>query len=152
MFTDPLLLKYLLMLLLAVWGLLFVSRRGKGFSGYLVGVLVFLVITYAALGTGFSIHIPYFHNKMEIVTYTTYDERVHALAHPFGEPGEPMHIVFSIDPDTKMGGQMRKTFFDAVRAREGKRHQSNIIIDMKGYKADIGVYKYAVAPALPEKQ
>ncbi|MCG8102965.1 MAG: hypothetical protein N0C91_11335 [Candidatus Thiodiazotropha endolucinida] len=118
----------------------------------MLGALFFLLIAYIALGSGFSIRIPYLHNKMEILVYTIHNERVHALAHPLGKPGEPLHIVFSIDQDTEGGGKMRKTFFDAVRAREGRRHKTNIIIDMRGYMTDQGDYKYQAAPALPPKQ
>ncbi|MET0005418.1 MAG: hypothetical protein ABW087_17550 [Candidatus Thiodiazotropha sp.] len=49
-----------------------------------------------------------------------------------------------------MGNQV--TFFDAVRAREGRRHKTNIIIDMRGYMTDQGDYKYQAAPAFPDKQ
>ncbi|MCM8857779.1 MAG: hypothetical protein LC541_19385 [Candidatus Thiodiazotropha sp.] len=152
MFTDPLTAKYLLLFLLAIWGTLIIISAGRHFAGYILGTIIFLVIAYIALGTGFSIRIPYLHNKMEILVYTIHNERVHALAHPLGKPGEPLHIVFSIDQDTEGGGKMRKTFFDAVRAREGKRHKTNIVIDMRGHMTDQGVYKYETPPVLPPKQ
>ena len=151
MLPDPLTLKYLLLSALAIWGVLMIVFSGKRIRSYLVGAGVFLCIAYLALGTGFSIRIPYAHDKMEIIVHTVYSDRVHALAHPLGQPGEPMHIVFSVDPDTKMGAQMRKSFFSAVRAREGKQHQSNIIIDMRGNMAELGEYRYDVTPHLPVK-
>ncbi|MCU7936144.1 MAG: hypothetical protein KZQ99_14915 [Candidatus Thiodiazotropha sp. (ex Dulcina madagascariensis)] len=152
MFSDPLTAKYLLLFIIAIWGVLAIIYARRHFTGYIFGALIFLAITYIALGSGFSIRIPYLHDKMEILVYTIHNERVHALAHPLGKPGEPLHIVFSVDQDTEGGGKMRKTFFDAVRAREGKRHKTNIIIDMRGQMTDQGVYKYETAPALPPKQ
>ena len=89
---------------------------------------------------------------MEVVVYTVHNNRVHALAHPYKRPGEPMHIVFSIDPNTRPGAMMRKSFYDAVRAREGRQHKTNIIIDMRGHMTEQGDYKYDVVPALPPKQ
>ncbi|MCG7879320.1 MAG: hypothetical protein JAY75_09005 [Candidatus Thiodiazotropha taylori] len=152
MLNDPLTAKYLFLFLIAIWGVLVIISAGRRYGGYMLGALFFLLIAYIALGSGFSIRIPYLHNKMEILVYTIHNERVHALAHPLGKPGEPLHIVFSIDQDTEGGGKMRKTFFDAVRAREGRRHKTNIIIDMRGYMTDQGAYKYQAAPALPPKQ
>ncbi|MBT3013051.1 MAG: hypothetical protein KUF77_06200 [Candidatus Thiodiazotropha sp. (ex Lucina aurantia)] len=152
MLNDPLTAKYLFLFLIAIWGVLVIISAGRRYGGYMLGALFFLLIAYIALGSGFSIRIPYLHNKMEILVYTIHNERVHALAHPLGKPGEPLHIVFSIDQDTEGGGKMRKTFFDAVRAREGRRHKTNIIIDMRGYMTDQGDYKYQAAPAFPPKQ
>lgn len=57
-----------------------------------------------------------------------------------------MHIVFSIDPDNPVGARMRKSFFDAVRAREGKHHKASIIIDMRGYMTDQGINKTRQPP------
>ncbi|MCU7853643.1 MAG: hypothetical protein KZQ80_15670 [Candidatus Thiodiazotropha sp. (ex Monitilora ramsayi)] len=152
MFTDPLTAKYLLLFIVAIWGVLTVVYTKGHFIGYLFGTVIFLSIAYIALGSGFSIRLPYLHDKMEILVYTIHNERVHALAHPLGKPDEPLHIVFSIDPDTDGGGKMRKTFFDAVRAREGKRHKTSIVIDMHGYMTDHGVYMYETAPPLPPKE
>ncbi|MEW7995823.1 MAG: hypothetical protein G8D81_20710 [gamma proteobacterium symbiont of Clathrolucina costata] len=152
MLNDPLTAKYLFLFLIAIWGVLVIISAGRRYGGYMLGALFFLLIAYIALGSGFSIRIPYLHNKMEILVYTIHNERVHALAHPLGKPGEPLHIVFSIDQDTEGGGKMRKTFFDAVRAREGRRHKTNIIIDMRGYMTDQGDYKFQAAPAFPPKQ
>ena len=152
MWPDPLTIKYLTLFLIAFWGVLVVISAGRHYNGYLIGALVFLVIAYLALGSGFSIRIPYLHDKMEILVYTIHNERVHALAHPLGKPSEPLHIVFSIDQDTEGGGKMRKSFFDAVRAREGRRHKTKIIIDMRGYMTDQGDYKYEAAPAFPPKE
>ncbi|MEW8026259.1 MAG: hypothetical protein AB2792_14765 [Candidatus Thiodiazotropha sp.] len=152
MLTDPLTFKYLFLFIIAFWGVLVIISAGRRYAGYILGALFFLLIAYIALGSGFSIRIPYLHDKMEILVYTIHNERVHALAHPLGKPGEPLHIVFSIDQDTEGGGKMRKTFFDAVRAREGRRHKTNIIIDMRGYMTDQGDYKYETAPAFPPKQ
>ncbi|MEW8535864.1 MAG: hypothetical protein AB2565_13080 [Candidatus Thiodiazotropha endolucinida] len=152
MLNDPLTAKYLFLFLIVIWGVLVIISAGRRYGGYMLGALFFLLIAYIALGSGFSIRIPYLHNKMEILVYTIHNERVHALAHPLGKPGEPLHIVFSIDQDTEGGGKMRKTFFDAVRAREGRRHKTNIIIDMRGYMTDQGDYKYQAAPAFPPKQ
>ncbi|MES9926289.1 MAG: hypothetical protein ABW152_19610 [Candidatus Thiodiazotropha endolucinida] len=152
MLNDPLTAKYLFLFLIAIWGVLVIISAGRRYGGYMLGAFFFLLIAYIALGSGFSIRIPYLHNKMEILVYTIHNERVHALAHPLGKPGEPLHIVFSIDQDTEGGGKMRKTFFDAVRAREGRRHKTNIIIDMRGYMTDQGDYKYQAAPAFPPKQ
>ncbi|MCU7809648.1 MAG: hypothetical protein KZQ77_00220 [Candidatus Thiodiazotropha sp. (ex Notomyrtea botanica)] len=152
MFTDPLTAKYLLLFIVAIWGVLTVVYTKRHFTGYLLGTVIFLSIGYIALGSGFSIRLPYLHDKMEILVYTIHKERVHALAHPLGKPDEPLHIVFSIDPDTAGGGKMRKTFFDAIRAREGKRHKTSIVIDMHGYMTDHGVYMYETAPPLPPKE
>ena len=152
MIPDTLTAKYLLLTLAAIWGVFLVIAARRKIPGYLVGTTLFLLIAYLALGTGFSIRLPYPHGKMEIITYTVYQDRVHALAHPFRKPAEPMHIVFSIDPETRRGAMMRKSFFDAVRAREGRRHKTNIVIDMRGYMTDQGVYKFEAAPALPPKQ
>ena len=151
MFRDPLTLKYLLLALLAIWGVLVMLKVKRRILAYLLGTFIFIGIVYLALGSGFSIRFPYPHNKMEIIVYTVYEDRVHALAHPLNQPGEPMHIVFSVDPDTRMGAQMRKSFFDAVRAREGKRHQTNIIINMRGYMTELGEYKYDVISSRPPK-
>jgi hypothetical protein len=152
MLPDAMTLKYLLLGLAAIWGVLTIIAVGRKFPGFLLGTGIFLLIAYIALGTGFSARIPYFHNKMEIVVYTVHDNRVHALAHPFNKPGEPMHIVFSIDPTTHPGAIMRKSFFDAVRSREGKLHKTNIVIDMGRYIIDQGVYRYETAPPLPPKE
>ena len=122
MFSDPLTVKYLALGILAIWGVLAIMVMYRRYSGYILGTIVFLSIAYIALGSGFSIRIPYIHNKMEIVVYTVHDNRVHALAHPYKQPGEPMHIVFSIDPNTRPGAMMRKSFYDAVRARERPQH------------------------------
>lgn len=151
MFTDPLTLKYLLLAVLAIWSVLVVIAIGRTLVAFLLGVCVFLAIAYIALGSGFSIRIPHIHQKMEVVVYTTHKDRVHALAHPLNRPGEPMHIVFSIDPGTRAGAQMRKSFFDAVRAREGESHKTKIVIDMRGYMTDQGIYKYEIPPPLPPK-
>ena len=151
MFTDTLTVKYLLLTFVAIWGVLAIISTGRKYSGFIVGVVIFLLIVYFALGSGFSIRIPSMHNKMEILVYTIYRDRVHALAHPLNEPGEPMHIVFSIDPRTEPGIRMRKSFFDAVRSREGKRYKTNIVIDVKGYMTDQGVFKYDAPPPLPPK-
>ncbi|MBL3528967.1 MAG: hypothetical protein JMN27_01910 [gamma proteobacterium endosymbiont of Lamellibrachia anaximandri] len=151
MFPDPLTLKYLLLAVFAIWGSLAVIATRRSFASFLLGSGVFLIIAYIALGSGFSIRLPYLHEKMELIVYTVHQERVHALAHPLNRPGEPIHIVFSIDPDTRAGARMRKSFFDAVRAREGKRHQTKIVIDMRGHFTDLGVYKYEVPPAMPPK-
>lgn len=151
MLPDPLTAKYLALAIIAIWGVLTIITLKHRFLRYLLGTGIFLLIAYLALGTGFSIRIPYLHDKMEVMVYTVHEERVHALAHPLNNPGEPMHIVFSIDPDNPVGARMRKSFFDAVRAREGKRHKTNIIIDMRGYMTDQGIKKYQAAPALPPK-
>lgn len=151
MFAEPLTLKYLLLSLLAIWGVLALVRMRRGYASYLLGVGMFTAIAYLALGSGFSIRLPYLYDRMELIVYTIHDNRVHGLAHPLGKPGEPMHIVFSIDPDTVYGAQMRSSFFDAVRAREGKHHKTSIVIDMQGYTTEQGVYKYDIAPALPPK-
>ncbi|MES9957732.1 MAG: hypothetical protein ABW120_06095 [Sedimenticola sp.] len=151
MLPDALTAKYLLLTFAAIWGVVAVIAIGRKFPGFLMGTAVFLVIGYFALGTAFSIRIPYHHDKMEILVYTIHDDRVHALAHPLNRPGEPMHIVFSIDPHTHPGANMRRTFFDAVRSREGKRHKTNIVIDMKGHMTEQGVFKFESAPPMPPK-
>ena len=87
MSLDSLIVKYLLLGLLAIWGVLAIIGMGRRFFGFLLGTGVFLVLAYFALGTGFSIRIPYLHDKMEIIVYTVHDDRVHALAHPLGRPG-----------------------------------------------------------------
>lgn len=151
MLTDTLTLKYLLLTAVAIWGVLLIIFTGRKYAGFVTGAIVFLVIAYFALGSGFSIRIPYTHEKMEVLVYTIHNDRVHALAHPLNEPGEPMHIVFSIDPDTKLGIRMRKSFFEAVRSRESKRYRTNIIIDMKGYMTDQGEFKHESPEPLPPK-
>ena len=151
MFSDPLTLKYLLLTLLAIWGVLaIVASRGR-YTAYLLGLGVFLAIAYLALGSGFSIRLPHVHGKMEVIVYTIHNDRVHALAHPLEQPGEPIHIAFSIDPDTERGRRMRRSFFDAVRAREGKRRETRIIIDMRGYMAEHGTREHETTPALAPK-
>lgn len=152
MFLDPLTLKYLLLAVLAIWGILMVIATGRTFAAFILGTGVFLTIVYIALGSGFSIRIPYPHQKMEVIVYTVHNNRVHALAHPLKQPSEPMHIVFSIDPNTPAGAQMRRSFFNAVRAREDEMHKTRIVIDMRGYMTDQGVYKYQTPPPLPLKQ
>ncbi len=152
MFSDTLTLKYILLALLAIWGTLLILRLRALRAAWLAGTAVFLAIVWLALGSGFSIRLPYHHRKMVIITYTTHKNRVHALARPLGRPeAEPVHIVFSIDPGTRAGARMRKSFFDAVRAREGRRHSTRIVIDMRGYMTDQGVYKYRIPPPLPPK-
>ncbi|OOZ16079.1 hypothetical protein BOW28_11525 [Solemya velum gill symbiont] len=110
MFSDPTLLKYLVLALVVIWGMLFIIFVKRRLITFLSGVVLFFVIGYLALGTGFSIRIPYQHDKMEIIVYTVFYDRVHALAHPLKVPSEPMHIVFSIDPNNPAGAQMRKSF------------------------------------------
>ncbi|OOY42314.1 hypothetical protein, partial [Solemya velum gill symbiont] len=124
MFSDPTLLKYLVLALVVIWGMLFIIFVKRRLITFLSGVVLFFVIGYLALGTGFSIRIPYQHDKMEIIVYTVFYDRVHALAHPLKVPSEPMHIVFSIDPNNPAGAQMRKSFFDAVRKREEEFHKT----------------------------
>lgn len=151
MFSDPLAAKYAVVIILAIWGVMAVMAAGRRTLSLLIGIAAFLGLAYALLGTGFSIRLPSLHSKMEVIVYTTHNNRVHALAHPLGKPGEPMHIVFSVDPATDDGARMRKSFFDAVRAREGKKYKPNIIIDMRGYMTDQGVKKFDVIPPLPPK-
>ena len=151
MFSDPLTLKYLLLAILAIWGMyMAVAIRGR-LPAYLLGVAVFLAIIYFALGSGFSIRIPHVHQKMEVIIYTVHENRVHALAHPVNKPGEPLHIVFSIDPKTQKGAQMRKSFFEAIRKREEQAHKSRIIVDMRGYMTDQGEKKFEIPAGLPPK-
>lgn len=155
MFSDPLTAKYMVSFILAIWGVMAVmglAAAGRRFAALLVGCAAFLALAYAALGSGFSIRLPSLHQKMEVIVYTTHNNRVHALAHPLGRPGEPLHIVFSVDPATDDGARMRKSFFDAVRAREGQKHKTNIIIDMHGYMTEQGVKKYDMMPPLPPKR
>ena len=152
MLPDPLTVIYLLLFALAIWGALALMAVGRRYPAFFLGVATFLAVAYAALGSGFSIRIPYFHQKMEVVVYTTYKNRVHALAHPEGRPGEPLHIVFSINPASRKGGRMRKSFFDAVRAREGKRHKGKIIVDMRGYMTEQGEKKFKIPRVFPLKQ
>lgn len=152
MFSDPLMAKYMVVIILAIWGVMAVMAAGRSLAGLLIGIGVFAGLAYAVMGTGFSIRLPSVHSKMEVVVYTTHNNRVHALAHPLNRPGEPVHIVFSVDPATEDGARMRKSFFDAVRAREGKRYKPNIIIDMRGYMTEQGVKKYDLIPPLPPKR
>ncbi|OOY49435.1 hypothetical protein [Solemya velum gill symbiont] len=151
MFSDPTLLKYLVLALVVIWGMLFIIFVKRRLITFLSGVVLFFVIGYLALGTGFSIRIPYQHDKMEIIVYTVFYDRVHALAHPLKVPSEPMHIVFSIDPNNPAGAQMRKSFFDAVRKREEEFHKTSLVLDMRGFMVDMGEYKYEVASTLPPK-
>lgn len=151
MFTDALTLKYLLLAVLAIWGVYLVIALGRRYLAYLLGVIIFLAIAYFALGSGFSIRIPYLHPKMEVIVYTVHENRVHALAQPLDQPGEPMHIVFSIDPKSKAGAQMRESFFKALRKREEEAHKSKLIIDMRGYMTDHGERKFEIPDSLPPK-
>jgi len=151
MLPDALTAKYLLLAVAAIWGVLAIIATRRRLPGYILGVTLFLVIAYIALGSGFSIRIPYLHNKMEVIVYTVHDDRVHALAHPMGTPDEPMHIVFSIDPHTNAGARMRKSFFNAVRSREESGHKTNIIINMRGHMTEQGERNYEVLGGLPRK-
>ena len=152
MFNDPLLARYVVLLVLAVWGTLGVIAVGRSLLAYLLGAGLIAAVFWVALGTGFSIRLPSVHERMEVIVYTTWNNRVHALARPLEGSGEPRHIVFSIDPDTPSGARMRKGFYDAVRRREGKRHQTPIIVNLRHYSIEQGVYKYQTAPSPPPKQ
>ena len=151
MLPDTLTLKYILLTIVAIWGVVAIIAIGRKFPGFILGTGVFLAIAYLALGSGFSIRIPYAHDRMEIIVYTVHENRVHALTHPLNKPGEPVHIVFSIDPQTHPGARMRKSFFDAVREREGKTHKTNIIVNMRGHTIEHGEFKYESAPPMPPK-
>ncbi|MEN8226207.1 MAG: hypothetical protein ABFS05_12690 [Bacteroidota bacterium] len=151
MLPDPLTLKYLLLFILAIWGSLIIVALKHRMLALILGTVIFLTIGYVALGSGFSIRIPYIYEKMEIIVYTTYEDRVYALARPPGSSVQPMHIIFSIDRGSRDGALMRKSFFDAVRAREGKPHKTKIIINMRRYTAEQGVLKYEATPPLPPK-
>jgi len=150
---DTLAVKYALLFLLAIWGTLLILRlRGKAVLAWLTGLVLFLVMAWMALGTGFSIRLPYQHERVQVLTYVVHGKRVHALVRPLGKPkAEPMHVVFSIDPGTRAGARMRRSFFAAVRARQGKSHKPPIIINMRGYMTEQGVYKYKLPPPLPPK-
>ncbi len=104
MLSDPLIAKYVVVFILAIWGIMAVMAAGRGFLSMLLGIASFLGLAYVVLGTGFSIRLPSIHQKMEVIVYTTHNNRVHALAHPLGKPGEPIHIVFSVDPGVRIHG------------------------------------------------
>jgi len=144
-------LTYLLLPLLIIWVVLLIMTPRRVYLIFLLGIGLFLGIGYLSLGIGFSIRIPSVHDKMEVLVYTVHNDRVHALVHPLGKIAEPIHIVFSIDPKTPPGKRMRKSFFSAVRAHEEKRHETKIIIDMRGYLTDLGEYQHEVPPPLPPK-
>jgi len=151
-FLDTLAAKYLLLFLLAIWGTLLILRIRERRIAWLAGLALFLIMAWVALGTAFSIRLPYQHERVQVLTYVVHGKRVHALVRPPGRPkAEPMHVVFSIDPGTRTGARMRKSFFAAVRAREGKSHKPPIIINMRGYMTEQGVYKYRLPPPLPPK-
>ena len=151
-FLDTLAAKYLLLFLLAIWGTLLILRIRERRIAWLAGLALFLAMAWVALGTAFSIRLPYQHERVQVLTYVVHGKRVHALVRPLGKPkAEPMHVVFSIDPGTRAGARMRKSFFAAVRAREGKSHKPPIIINMHGYMTEQGVYKYKLPPPLPPK-
>ena len=151
MFSDPLTLKYLLLAVLAIWGVFTMLWFRRGIPAYLLGILTFLAVAYLALGSGFSIRIPYFHQQMEVLVYSVHENRVHALAQPLDQPGEPIHIVFSIDPKTNSGVRMRESFFKAVREREEDDHRRKLIINMRGYMTEQGEQKYESPETLPPK-
>lgn len=151
-FLDTLAAKYLLLFLLAIWGTLLILHLRDRHIAWLAGLALFLVMAWLALGTAFSIRLPYPHERVQVLTYVVHGKRVHALVRPLGRPkAEPLHVVFSIDPGTRAGARMRKSFFSAVRAREGKSHKPPIIINMRGYMTEQGVYKYKLPPPLPPK-
>ncbi len=151
-FLDTLAAKYLLLFLLAIWGTLLILRLRDRHIAWLAGLALFLIMAWLALGTAFSIRLPYQHERVQVLTYVVHGKRVHALVRPVGRPrAEPMHVVFSIDPGTRAGARMRRSFFAAVRAREGKSHKPPIIINMRGYMTEQGVYKYKLPPPLPPK-
>ncbi len=149
---DSLLLTYAALVVLAIWGAMLILRLRGHWLAWLAGVVVFLLIAWLALGTGFSILIPQFHRKMVVINWTVHEKRVHALARPLDDPtAAPVHIVFSIDPGTRRGARMRKQFFDTVRRREGVRGRPKIVIDMWAYGVDAGVRKYDLPGQLPPK-
>lgn len=152
MISDLLTVKYLLLLALAIWGTLGVMMIRRKIPALLLGTLLFLTIAYLSIGSGFAIRIPYVHEKMEVLVYTIHENRVHALARPLDSRAQPMHIVFSIDPGSKAGAGMRESFFAAVRAQEGKRHKTKIVVNMRRYVTEQGVFKYEASPPLPPKQ
>ncbi|HHN72943.1 MAG TPA: hypothetical protein ENK13_02530 [Thermopetrobacter sp.] len=150
--TDTLMLKYAALVGLAIWGTLLILRLRRHWLAWAAGALLFAAIVWLALGSGFSIRIPQPHRKMVVIVWTAHGERVHALARPLGRPdAEPLHIVFSIDPGTPRGARMRRQFFAAVRAREGRPDHPRIIIDTWGYGVDQGVPKYRLPGVLPPK-
>ena len=149
---DSLLLTYAALVVLAIWGVVLILRLRGMWLAWIAGVVVFLLIAWLALGTGFSILIPQPHRKMEVINWTVHEKRVHALARPLDDPkATPVHIVFSIDPGTRRGARMRKQFFDAVRRREGERGRPKIVIDTWAYGVDAGVRKYELPTQLPPK-
>ena len=153
MFSDPLVLTYSALVALAIFGLLLVTRLRNRWLAWLAGLAVTAAVIWLALGSGFSIRLPYHHSRMQVIVFTVHGQRVHALARPVDDPrAQPMHIVFSIDPSTAAGARMRKSFFAAVRRREGKAHKEKIIINMRGYMTEQGTYKYRIPPPLPPKQ
>ncbi len=149
---DTLLVTYAALVILVLWGVLLIRRVKRLWLAWLAGVIVFCVIAWLALGTGFFIRIPQLHRKMVVLVWTVHGERVHALARPLDAPeATPVHIVFSIDPSSRRGARMRAQFFAAVRKREGLRRRVPIVIDMWGYGVDAGVHKYDVPQSLPPK-
>ncbi len=149
---DSLLLTYAALVILAIWGTLLTVRLRRRWWAWAAGAVVFLIIAWLALGTGFSILVPQPHRKMVVVNWTVHGKRVHALARPLDAPhAAPVHIVFSIDEGTRRGARMRKQFFDAVRRREGERGRPKIVIDTWAYGVDAGVRKYDLPTRLPPK-
>ncbi len=144
-------LTYLLLPLLVIWAALLVMTPRRVYLIFLLGIGLFLTVGYMALGSGFSIRLPSVHDKMEVMAYTVHGNRVHALVHPLNKLEEPMHIVFSIDPKTPVGRTMRESFFSSVRAHEQRRNETKLVVDMRGFKVDVGEYKHSIPPALPPK-
>ncbi len=152
---DTLALKYAAMALFAIWGTLWLAwmRHRRPALAWAGTLALAAALAWLALGSGFSIRLPYPYDELQILQHVVHGNRVHALARPVGHPEmAPIHIVFSIDPGTKKGARLRKSFFDALRAREGKRHALPIILDRRGFRVRFGKLKYRPSQPFPPKQ
>ena len=151
---DWLALKYAALVLLAIWGTLALARVRRRWWAWLAALALSFALAWLALGSGFSIRLPSPYARMAVLQYVVHGNRVHALARPVDHPRmAPLHIIFSIDPGSKTGARMRKTFFRAVRARQQSRDAKRpIIIDMRGYRALFGKLKYKTSTPLPPKR
>jgi len=153
---DTLALKYVAMALVAIWLtllLVWLRQRRLRLAVWLGAVALSALLVWLALGSGFSIRLPYPYAELQILQHVVHGNRVHALARPVGHPEmAPIHIVFSIDPGTKKGARLRKSFFDALRAREGKKHNLPIILDRRAFRVRFGKLKYRTSSPFPPKR
>jgi hypothetical protein len=150
---DLLAVKYVLLALLAIWATLLLVWLRRRWWAWLGTLLLAAVLVWLALGIGFSVRLPYPYDELQILRHVVHGNRVHALVRPVGRPElPPVHMIFSIDPGTKTGARLRKSFFDALRAREGKKHNLPIILDRRAFRVRFGKLKYRTSSPFPPKR